>query len=279
MHQNPSASDWAGARGDKWSAQAPAMEATLEPVDEPLIAALRLDAPLRIAEIGCGGGRTATAILRRAPEGSVVHGYDISPRLVELARGRAHRDDGALEFHVADMASAAPPAPYDRLVSRFGIMFFDDPQAAFGNLARWLARGGRFAFAAWARPDDNPWMTATRDAVAQVVNVPQPDPEAPGAFRYADVGKLLALLDEAGFHALETHDWRGTLPLGGGRGPADAASFAIASFSSFAELLDKAGPDALRQARGALTTRLSRHLRDGLVHMPARVHIVTGARR
>ncbi len=277
---NPAASDWAAARGEKWLAQLSGMEGMLAPVDEPLIRALQLDAPCRIAEIGCGGGGTALEILRRSPAGSVVHGFDISPALVEVARRRIGLvQPHAIAFETADMATAAPPkGPYDRLVSRFGIMFFDDAPAAFANLVRWLAPGGRFAFAAWGPTADNPWMTGVRDAAAEVVEIPTPDPEGPGAFRYAEADKLLALLARAGFGELAARDWRGQLPLGGGLAPAEAATFALATFASFGELLAQAGDEALARARQSLTARFSGHQRDGVVQMDARVHIFTGAR-
>jgi SAM-dependent methyltransferase len=277
--EGTAASDWAAARGEKWLAQLSGMEGMLAPVDEPLIRALRLDAPLRIAEIGCGGGGTALEILRRAPAGSVVHGFDISPALIEVARRRSGPEQRALAFEMADMATLTPPQePYDRLVSRFGIMFFDDAPAAFANLARWLAPGGRFAFAAWGPTADNPWMTSVRDAAAEVVEIPTPDPEAPGAFRYAEAEKLLALLARAGFGELEVRDWRGLLPLGGGLPPTEAAAFALASFASFGELLAEAGEKALTRARQSLTAGFARHQQDGVVRMDARLHIVTGAR-
>jgi ubiquinone/menaquinone biosynthesis C-methylase UbiE len=137
MNENPAASDWAVARGKKWRAQVAGMEAMIKPVDEPLIHALHLDAPCRIADIGCGGGGTTLETLRRAPAGSVVHGFDISPALIEVARDRARPYERAIAFEIADMATAtAPEEPYDRLASGFAIMFFDDPPAAFANLFR-----------------------------------------------------------------------------------------------------------------------------------------------
>lgn len=277
MSENRTTYDWAGARGEKWRAQLSGMEAMLAPVDEPLIDALRLDAPYRIAEVGCGGGGTALEILRRAPAGSVVHGFDLSPALIEIARARAPSD--AIAFEVADMATVVPERPYDRLASRFSTMFFDDPPAGFANLARWLAPEGRFAFAVWGPSSDNPWLSEVRDVVARFVELPQADPEAPGPFRYGDEGTLLALLDQAGFVELETHEWRGSLPLGGGGGPEEVARFTLASVSSFGELLASAGGDALENARRALTERFSDHQEDGIVRMSARVHIATGARR
>ncbi|SEU37001.1 Methyltransferase domain-containing protein [Stigmatella erecta] len=251
----------------------------LKPVDEPLIRALQLDGPYRIADIGCGGGETAFEILRQAPVGSTVHGFDITPSLIEAARARIPPADRAIAFDVADMGTAAAPeAPYHRLASRFGIMFFDDPPAAFANLARWLAPGGRFAFAVWGPQADNPWVTSVRDAAAEAVDIPPTEPDAPGPFRYAKVDTLLHLLGRAGLDGLDARDWRGTLPIGEGLSPGDAASFALASFSSFGELLAKAGDAALQAAHQALTARFARHHQDGAVRMGACVHIVTGTR-
>lgn len=279
LNEYPSASDWAAVRGEKWFAGLAPMESMLAPVDGPLIDALELAAPSRIADVGCGGGGTALEILRRAPAGSVVHGFDISPKLIALARERRRPDERAVVFDVADMATAAPEEAYDRMVSRFGVMFFDDPPAAFANLARWLAPGGRFAFAVWGPPSDNAWMTSVRDVVARVIELPRPDPDAPGPFRYADVDKWLPSLERVGLAGLEVRDWRGTLAIGGGLAPAEAAEFALASFSSFAEQLAAAGDDPRREARRSLTTRFSDHQRDGAVRMDARVRIVTGVRR
>ncbi len=219
MNENPAATDWTAARGEKWRAQLTGMEAMLTPVDEPLIRALNLDAACRIADIGCGGGGPTLEILRRAPAGSVVHGFDLSPALIELACSRKRCDEGAIAFEINDMETAtAPREPYDRLVSRFGIMFFDDPLAAFHNLVRWLAPGGRFAFAVWGCPAENPWMTSVRQVVAEIIVLPPSDPEAPGPFRYAEADKLLTLLDRAGFGELNVSDWRGVLPISRGGG-------------------------------------------------------------
>ena len=272
--------DWTAARGDTWRAHQSGLEALLAPVDEPLIRALRLDAPCRVAEIGCGSGGTALEILRRAPQGTIVHGFDVSPTIIEAARARVPPEERAVAFEVADVATAAVgEAPYHRLSSRFGVMFFGDPRAAFSNLRRWLGPGGRFAFAIWGPPADNPWMTIVREVVAERVDLPPAAPDAPGPFRYAEADKLVRLLEGAGFAELDVSRWRGALPMGGQLPPAAAAHFALASFSSFAEQLATAGSDAFAEAHRALTARLRRHQRDGAVWMGASVSIVTGTRR
>ena len=278
LAQNVSADDWAHERGQKWCDQLTAMEATLDPVDAPLIDALQLDGPLRIAEIGCGGGGTTLKVLRQAPAGSSVHGFDISPALVDKARTRAAAETGDIAIHIANAQSApAPAGSYDRLFSRFGIMFFDDPEAAFSNLASWLAPGGRIAFAVWGPPRQNPWMTSLRDAVAEVMDVPKPDPAAPGPFRYAGGEKLLGTLKAAGLGDLEVRDWRGTIPLGGGVPPEAAVDFALSAFS-LGDLLAEADAAVNADVRQRLTQRYAQHERDGAVHMDAHVHIVTGVR-
>ena len=273
---NLTAYDWATVRGEKWCDHLAAMEAMLRAIDEPLIRALHLDAPWRIADVGCGGGGTALAILRHAPVGSLVHGFDVSPALIKVARDRTRSDHPAIAFEIADMATAVPEVPYERLVSRFGILFFDEPQAAFTNLARWLMPGGRFAFAVWGDPSENPWIMSVREVVAAIIDLPLPNPKAPGPFRYADADMLLTLLAQAGLGELDVQDWRGTLPMGGGLPAAEAADFVVTAFASFAELLAAAGDEAIKDARQQLMARFSQHQRDDAVWLDASVHIVTG---
>jgi SAM-dependent methyltransferase len=155
-------------------------------------------------------------------------------------------------------------------------MFFNDPPAAFANLRRWLVPGGRFAFAVWGPVADNPWMTATRAAVAEAIDLAPTEPSAPGPFRYGDVAPLVSLLARAGFVDVTVTDWRQALPIGDRLSAPAAARFALASFSSFAELLSNAGGDAATRALRALAVRFTPYEQEGAVLMPARVHIITG---
>lgn len=269
---------WAASRGERWRLHAVPMEATMAPVDAPLIQALRLDAPYRIADLGCGGGATSVNVFHQAPQGSLVHGFDIADTLVEMARQRLKPGE-PLRFEAADLESAAPPdGPYDRLVSRFGTMFFPHPPQAFANLQRWLKPGGRFAFAVWGPPAENPWFTTVRQVMAQVIDLPAPEPDAPGPFRYGDATKLLALLGPAGFSELNVEDWKGLMPLGGGLPAAEAATFALSAFSNFQELLQAAGDDKFAQAQKLLTERYLTLDDANSVRVAACVHVVTGSR-
>lgn len=270
---------WDGKRGEKWASKLVEMEAMLAPVDEPLLVAMKLDGALRIADIGSGGGATSQAIARRAPQGSVVHGYDISPALVGLAKERTSSPDNTLEFFVADaQTKAAPHDLYDRVVSRFGVMFFADPAAAFENLTSWLAPGGRIAFAVWGPRAENEWFVQSHDAVAEVVEVPKPEADTPGPFRYAKVQDLLALLEDAGLASIGVSPWRGPLAIGGGVPPAKAAALAIETFGGFSELLAEAGGDAQERATKILESRLAGHVDNGIVRLPSTANIVTAIR-
>jgi hypothetical protein len=119
-------------------------------------------------------------------------------------------------------------------------------------------------------------MTTVRDVVASVINLPPTEPNAPGPFRYGEPGKLLVLLEHAGFADIQVSTWRGTLDIAGGLPAMEAADFALASFSSFGELLAKAGGETLSEARRSLTVRFSRHQQNDIVRMNACALIVTG---
>ncbi|MBK07038.1 MAG: methyltransferase type 11 [Deltaproteobacteria bacterium] len=276
MNQKKIQYDWPSGRGDKWCEHLVCMEAMLQAVDTPLIEALSLDTPCRVAEIGCGGGGTTQALRAQAPKGSVIHGFDISKTLVEAARARTQYDD--LLFEHADVSTKRhSQAPYDRLVSRFGVMFFKEPLVAFSNLRTWLREGGTFAFAVWGAPSENVWAKMVRDVVDEVLGLAPSVPDSPGPFRYADVDAFVSLLEEAGFSDVTHRSWRGALPVGGGFVAEEAARFALSSFSSFRELLDDAGADVYARAHHTLTERFAPYERDGIVRIDALVHLVTGA--
>ncbi|MBA4721082.1 MAG: methyltransferase domain-containing protein [Alcanivorax sp.] len=270
--------DWANGRGGKWQSQLSAIEAMLKPVDTPLLVAMDLSRPGRIADIGCGGGGTSLAIAARAAAGSQVYGFDIAPELVASARERAVGADAPVIFEQSDVTVAdLPSLRFDQLVSRFGIMFFAEPAAAFARLADWLTPGGSFTFAVWGPADDNLWMDGARREVAAVMALPEPDWRAPGPFRYGDPDPLLALLADADFSGLHVDEWRGPLPVGGGLAPEQAADFALSSFA-ISERLADADESQRQTARQRLTERFRNHVSIGEVWMDARVHLVSGRR-
>jgi SAM-dependent methyltransferase len=263
--------DWAGGRGAQWRDQLEGMEAMLAPVDAPLIEALALDRPTRIGEIACGGGGTTRALAEAAPAGSEITGFDISPDLVAAANARA---GDIARFVEADVAAWRPEQPFERLVSRFGVMFFEDPEAAFANLRHWLAPGGRLAFAVWGPPAEVGFMAQIRATIATVIDIPPADPDAPSPVRYGNPARLIALLDAAGFEGATSQTWLGDLPVPGAT-PEQAADFLLESSSMATAPLRDASAEVRDGVRARMAEACAGHWKDGRVQMPVRVEIVT----
>ncbi|MEO0460385.1 MAG: class I SAM-dependent methyltransferase [Myxococcota bacterium] len=264
---------WQGQKGQNWAHHIDGLERLLEPVNAPWADSLRLDSARRIVDLACGGGGSTRTLRDRSPRGAVVDGFDVSQELVELASSRL-ASRGVRVRH-ANIASREPPdGPYDRVGSRFGVMFFDEPLAAFRNLRRWMSEGGCFSFAVWAESGANPWAALVREVVAEVASSPPPEPDTPGLFRYGSVEKLSALLTAAGFSKLKHEVWRGVLPLGGSA--EEAAHFALSAFWDLTRVLSAAGESTTREAQRRLTERLREFEADGAVRMGATVHLVSG---
>jgi SAM-dependent methyltransferase len=128
-----------------------------------------------------------------------VLGVDISAPLLKRAAERA-RDQGNVSFELADAATHRFDTDcFHHLISRFGVMFFDDPAPAFANMARALAKGGKVSFGAWGQIPNNPFFTLAAQAAKSVVGTPpKVDPDLPGPFAFRDPDRVLRILREAG---------------------------------------------------------------------------------
>lgn len=157
-------------------------------------------------DVGCGAGSTTLALAQAVGASGRVHGVDISSPL--LARAAARRDElgfANVTFELADAQEHAfAPAGFDLVASRFGLMFFSDPVAAFQNLRSALRSTGRIAFVAWAGPEDNPWFAWPHQiATARLGSVPAAPPDAPGPMAFQDPDRVRAMLSSAGFSRCE----------------------------------------------------------------------------
>src|SRR5262249_40712661 len=176
---------------------------------------------------GCGCGDTTVELSKGVAPGGSATGVDISAPMLERARALAEAQRAAARFELADAQTHAfPPASADVVFSRFGIMFFADPTAAFANLRRALTPSGRLAFVCWQALPENAWMAVPMLAALQHLPPPPlPGPEAPGPFSFADPARVRRILEGAGFRSVQLEDVRETLTVGGGAGPADTAEF------------------------------------------------------
>ena len=246
--------DWAEARGALWLAELDPYEQMLEPLGVALLARADLRPGQSVADIGCGGGWTSRQAARQVGANGHVHGLDISPALVAEAKRRADAAAlGNLRFSTADASRFHPDdAPFDRLLSRLGVMFFNEPIAAFGHLRSLLGQGGQADFAVWAPQQNNVWMSGARAIVAARIELPSPDPLAPGPFALADRDHLEDVLYCARFSSVDIAPWNGRIPVGGAASNADkAADFALRAFS-FADALAETAPALVTEIRADL---------------------------
>lgn len=208
--------DWDGNSGDNWVAHQLRLDLMLQPFGDSAMAAASPQAGEHILDIGCGAGVTSFALAEQAHAEGHLLGVDISPQLI--ARARADTPKGApVEFQLADAASAQlPPAAFDLIFSRFGVMFFDDPTKAFGHMRRALKPDGRLAFVCWRSAQENDWVRLPMAAIRDIVPPTPVDPTAPGPFAFFDPARISAILTDAGFDEIAIAPFDATIPYGHG---------------------------------------------------------------
>src|SRR5438477_6331618 len=179
---------WNGSSGGAWVEMQDVLDRVLAPFATLLIKEAALDEGGRALDVGCGAGATTISIARHLGPRGLCVGVDISEPLLEVAKERAIAEKlGAAAFVQADAQTYAfEPGRFDSVVSRFGVMFFDDPEAAFVNIRRAARSDAKLAFVAWRSPAENPFMTtAARAAEPLLPNLSRPEVGAPGQFAFA----------------------------------------------------------------------------------------------
>jgi len=191
---------WNGSDGEYWTRQQDRLDRTLAPVTGPLLAFAAPRSGSIVMDVGCGCGATTIELAHAVgPSGRVV-AIDLSVPMLALAAERLRKFANgscllgdAAELPLRDLGA-------ELIVSRFGVMFFGDPVAAFANLRTGLAAGGRLRFACWRPIDENPWLQIPLHAVYEhAPRLPKPDPEEPGPFAFADAARVTRILMAAGF--------------------------------------------------------------------------------
>lgn len=187
--------------GQVWVEHQALLDRIMAPIAEAVVEAAGLVNGEAVLDVGCGAGATTLeAAWRTGPVGRAV-GVDITGALVELARRRAGEEGlEGVEFLLADAQAHAFAPVFDAVISRFGVMFFPDPVAAFANLRGALKSDGRLAFAAWRSPEENPLALVPLQAAAPFLAEPPGfDRDAPGRFAFADPERVRAILAASGW--------------------------------------------------------------------------------
>ncbi len=271
------AEEWAGAMGDRWLAHLSQFEGMISPIGQALISRAAFRPGERVIDIGCGAGGTSLAIAQQvAPRGAVL-GVDISPQLIEAAEKRQRTQNVTnVSFRCADAATVSLQAPpFDRLFSRFGLMFFPDARAAFANLHTLLREGGRADFCVWAAARENPWVTQVMAIIGQYVDLPAPVPRSPGPFALDDPDYVRELLEQAGFKPRSIDTWQGEQPVAGPGASPEAATDFVLDAMSFGELLEESGPEVLAKVKMKLTELFARNHSSAGVLMSGKANLVS----
>lgn len=202
---NEQAKLWNGPAGRAWVEAQAVLDQMFKPFEDMLAEAASAVAGGRVLDIGCGTGCTTIAAARRLGPGGSSTGVDISEPMIATARTRAERDGIAASFICADAQTCIlEPASFDMIISRFGVMFFDDPVLAFAHLRRAARDGAELRFAAWRSAAENPFMTTAERAAAPLLpNLPPRRPGAPGQFAFADQARVARILEESGWAGID----------------------------------------------------------------------------
>ena len=265
---------WNGQMGAQWAANEARTERGLAPVLDALLQWSTPTPGMRVVDVGCGAGGTTLALANAVtspgtPTGEVI-GLDVSAVILDAARTRL-ADTPNARLELADALTwTLEGAPADLLFSRFGVMFFGNPVAAFANLRRALKPGARFAFAAWAALEDNPWINTPLQAALTVIAPPPPaDPDEPGQFAFGNPARVQRILHDAGYSPVRHRAFDFTM-----RYPTDDLARTAAGMTNMGQIarILRDRPDAERsRAADAIAATLAPLVKDNWIILPARV--------
>ena len=273
---------WAtGAEG--WVRNERIFDTALAPFTEAILGAADFSSARRVLDVGCGSG---TLLEAAVAAGADAVGVDISPPMVEAARRRVPGATVVVaDAQADDLLAAASGVPYDRVVSRFGVMFFADPEAAFANIRSATAPGGRLAFVCWREGEVNMFSLGLEAITSHLTDPPaRPAPGAPGPMGLANAERTRKVLAASGWSdvAIEPTDGLCDYSIDGSDGVEERLAIALSGTygrALRAQLEPSVDPAewqaVVDEARGELRS----HLVDGAVRFLSHTWLVTATNR
>lgn len=192
---------WNGDAGSAWVETQALLDHMFKPIEALLVDAISSEPGQQVLDVGCGTGATTIAVARRLGGQGHCLGVDISAPMIAAARGRAEQEKPMPSFLCEDVQRYAFKAnSFDSIISRFGVMFFDDSVAAFSNLRQAARPHGQLRFIAWRSAAENPFMTAAERAAASLLpQVPARQADEPGQFAFARRERIDDILHRSGW--------------------------------------------------------------------------------
>jgi len=251
---------WNGPGGAQWLARHDRMEPQLAPLGLVAIEAAAPKPGERAIDIGCGTGPTSIRIADLVGDRGQVLGVDVSEPLIEAARHNAAGRTN-VQFLLGDASQHKLDGGFDLLFSRFGVMFFADPVAAFRHLRAALKPGGRLAFVCWRPFKENEWaFLPFMAAMPHLPPIERPAPNAPGPFAFGDGERVRSILHEASFTDIGIKPLDRTMMAGSS--VEDATMFA-SDTGPISRVLGDASPEQRQAAVGAIRQMFERRVAEG----------------
>ena len=215
---------WSGKGGDIWVERQNAMDTMLSHLGEAALNKLNLNEGENVLDIGCGCGHTTLNIAKRiSPDGQVT-GLDISEPMLKRAKESANEMSisnasfNCVDVQTDDMGEEV----YSAAFSRFGVMFFEDPVAAFCNINKSLITGASLSFVCWQSPALNPWQSLFIEAVKKYVDLPSPPPRSPSPFAFMESEYVSSILEESNFQNIMIEGHEAEVNMFSGRSLSDS---------------------------------------------------------
>ena len=266
---------WA-ARASSWMSLESHHEQVIGPAGRMAMDRLGPHPGQHVVDLGCGTGQTTLALAGRVAPGGRAVGVDIAIALLD--RAREHAADAGIaniEFQHADVQSSdLGSARFDGAFSRFGVMFFADPVAAFTNVHRSLKPGAALSFVCWRPVTSNDWMFVPAQAAVSVLGTAPdtPAPDAPGPFSLSDPNRVRIILDSAGFHHIDITAHDDLMRTPAERIPESADS--ALRVGAVQRMLEGVDPETVQRVRGAIVEAMLARLQDGEVALTRSVFLV-----
>jgi SAM-dependent methyltransferase len=262
---------WNGDVGKRWAAQQTRLDTMLAPISDAILTTANAKPGERVLDVGCGCGDTS---IKLAKHGAHVTGIDVSAPMLALAKRRAQETNAAVTFTEADAAAQKfDTHGFDLLFSRFGVMFFANPDEAFANMRKALKPGGRTAFVCWRDWRENEWVRVPIMAVRpHVPPQPQLGPEDPGPFAFADPARVRRILANGGFDVITLKPFDTKVEIGA---TLDDAVGYLQEFGPISRALTDASPAQKEQAAKALREALAPFAKTSPITLGAAVWLVT----
>jgi len=262
---------WNSAATRAWADQYARMDRAVAALTKELLDLAAPQPGERVLDIGCGPGTTVLELAKHVGPGGHVLGADVSEPSV--ARARERIGAAGLKHAEVIVADASvhpfPPNSFELTFSRFGIMFFSDPVAAFANVRRAMKPGGRLALAVFRPASEKLWPNAPLEAVRHLLPpIPAPGPEEPGPFSWADPARVHRILEGAGFSEVSLTPLDPIIQLAGPAGEAEAADFVMA-MGPLARVLPSLSPAQRENVRATLEVYFRGHTTSQGVVLPA----------